>query len=147
LIDSCYTNIDQGNLIGATFIDFSKAFDLVDHKLLLTKLSIYKCNSRTQDFFKSYLDCRKQTVNIGGKSSSYEDIKIGVPQGSILGPLFFILFINDLQLGVNSSDLHMYADDSTAIATGKSLDKVEQKLNNSTQLLMSQPGVLKIECM
>ena len=82
-------HIDDGNLTCAKFIDFIKAFDLVDHKLLLKKLALYKFDESTLLWFKSYLSNRKQSAHVGGSKSKYLDIVSVVPQGSVLGPLPF----------------------------------------------------------
>ena len=90
--------IDKGNMVGTLFLDLSKAFDFVNHNLLLRKLAVYHFSQHSIDLFKSYLRNRKQLVQIDNIRSSFEVIKTGVPQGSQLGPLMFLLFINDLPL-------------------------------------------------
>ena len=82
--------INDGKIVGTVMVDFRKAFDLVDHDLLLQKLEIYKCNHKFIKLMKSYLSNRSQTVPLGGKLSENGFVTCGVPQGSILGPpLFF----------------------------------------------------------
>ena len=105
------------------FLDLKKAFDLVDHDILLKKLAIYLKNSSTIPFFKSYLHNRTQCVLLHGSYSSKESVKYGVPQGSVLGPILFSLFINDLPLQVKdiSVDCNMLADDTTLHKSGKDM--------------------------
>ena len=96
MTDLWLKDIDEGKLTGATFIDFTKAFDLVDHKLLLKKLALYKFDESTLLWFKSYLSNRKQSVHVGGSKSKQLDVVSGVPQGSVLGPLLFKLSFSGL---------------------------------------------------
>ena len=129
------------------FLDLKKAFDLVDHDILLKKLAIYLKNSSTIPFFKSYLHNRTQCVLLHGSYSSKESVKYGVPQGSVLGPILFSLFINDLPLQVKdiSVDCNMLADDTTLHKSGKdmqirsnmqdSLDQVSNWCDNNHMVI------------
>ena len=121
--------MEKGLLNGVVLLDLRKAFDLVDTDVLLHKLSLYQCDELTLKWFKSYLQGREQCVLFKGKLSETKPVTHGVPQGSILGPLLFITFINDLPLHIESP-LDMYADDSTIHATGKTVEELETKLNN-----------------
>ena len=117
-------------------IDFSKAFDMVDHDILLNKLYHYGVRGIAHKWFKSYLENRKQFVSIEGHNSSHETQQYGVPQGSILGPLLFIIYINDFPGVSKLAKFIMYADDANIIITGMSVDEVYQKLFNlSSEIL------------
>ena len=83
----------KGELTGVLMIDLCKAFDLVDHSLLLRKLKNYRCSENALTWFTSYLSERTQRIDINGQISNHLENKCGVPQGSILGPLFFIVFM------------------------------------------------------
>ena len=97
---------------GAVFIYLSKAFGSVDHDLLINKLESYGLGNTELDCFQSYLSDRKQVVSIGKETFYYCSITSGVPQGSILGPLLFVLFTNDLSKVLTQCQILMYADDT-----------------------------------
>ena len=115
-------------MTGVLFIDLSKAFDIVNHEVLLHKLFSFGVCSNTHSWFKSYLENRLQCVRWKGIQSNKKPINIGVPQGSILGPLFFILFFNDYPDCLEYAEAHMYADDTSQDVLGKSIDVIETKL-------------------
>ena len=98
LTEKMYKAINEGKYFGMTQLDLSKAFDLVNHTILLEKLKLYRCNVESMQWFTSYLESRSQKVCIHKSLSKSISIISGVPQGSILGPLFFILYINDIPL-------------------------------------------------
>ena len=111
--------MNKGELIGVLMVDLCKAFDLVDHSLLLHKLKIYRCSEEALDWFTSYLSKRTQKVDINGQISHPLENICGVPQGSVLGPLFFIVFINDMFSYPELDNLSLYADDATAHHSSK----------------------------
>ena len=121
LVDHWLAQMNENNTVGVVLLDLTKAFDLVSHKILLQKLRSYKFDNQSLAWFNSYLSDRTQQVHISGKLSTERDIKAGVPQGSVLGPLLFILFINDLPLHVDFCELDLYADDATMTASSSSL--------------------------
>ena len=121
LVDHWLAEINENNTVGVVLLDLTKAFDLVSHKILLQKLRSYKFSNQSLAWFNSYLSDRTQQVHISGKLSTERDIKAGVPQGSVLGPLLFIIFINDLPLHIDFCELDLYADDATLSASSSSL--------------------------
>ena len=117
------------------FLDFSKAFDTIDHSILLRKLYKYGIRGVANDLVKSYLKKRKQYVSFDKISSESLLINCGVPQGSILGPLFFILYVNDIYLVSNSFMPILFADDSSVFVQGKNINSMTTNLNNSLDLI------------
>eukprot|EP00732_Lithocolla_globosa_P003825 Lithocolla_globosa_v1_NODE_3229_length_1726_cov_57.410533.p3 type:complete len:169 gc:universal NODE_3229_length_1726_cov_57.410533:612-1118(+) len=104
--------LDQGMVGLGTLVDLAKAFDTVNHNILLEKLDLYGVGGKALQLIKSYLSQRSQIVIIDGIESDSMDITCGVPQGSILGPLFFIIYINDLPQALKHSSPLMFADDT-----------------------------------
>ena len=114
LFDHIKKNTSKGLFTGMVMIDLQKAFDTVDHQILCDKLAIM--GVKNVKWFQSYLTGRKQLVNMNGSESDYLDIKCGVPQGSILGPLLFLCYPNDMSISINlDCKLLLYADDSTIL--------------------------------
>ena len=108
--------MDQGLYTGAIFLDLHKAFDVVNHGLLVTKVQMHGCFSSASLWLKTYLSDRQQCVNIAGTLSDTKVLRSGVPQGSILGPTLLLLFINDLPLTWKNKN-GPFADDATFYAT------------------------------
>ena len=115
---------------GMVLVAYKKAFDMVDHCILLDKLGAYHLDQSLLDWFKSYLSDRKQYVNFKGQSSTTKVITDGVPQGSILGPLLFLVFINDLPLHINTQ-VDLFADDTTLLAATdyNDINELNEKLS------------------
>ena len=109
-------------------IDLQKAFDTIDHKILLEKMKHFNFSTHTISWFKSYLSDRTFRININEVLSDPGDLTCGVPQGSILGPLLFLLYINDMPESV-SSELFLYADDSCLVFQHKDIKVIEKQLN------------------
>ncbi|PIK39278.1 hypothetical protein BSL78_23886 [Apostichopus japonicus] len=121
--------IDKGQLTGAVLLDLRKAFDLVNHDILIKKLKLYQFSSATIEWFKSYLMNRSQYVVMKGTASSCMNISNGVPQGSILGPLLFLIYINDFSLCLTHCKADMYADDTTFHISCSNVESLQSKLN------------------
>ena len=109
--DSVIKFLDEGQYCKSIFVDLTKAFDTVDHKILLDKLDRYGIRGLTNDFFRSYLSDRQQYTVINGVNSALKNITCGVPQGSVLGPLFFAMYINDIYNAVGQNCVRLFADD------------------------------------
>ena len=122
-------NMDQGKYTCGIFIDLKKAFDTVDHNILLSKLNHYGIRGIFHDWFKSYLSNRKQTVCLDGIISEKESTSCGVPQGSVLGPLLFLIYINDIQNSSSVFSFHLFADDTSILFEHKNLQHLQNMVN------------------
>ena len=114
-------NLVEGNIGCGIFVDLHKAFDTVEHDILLSKLEHYGIRGLANEWFKSYLSNRKQHVSINGYDSYLADVKFGVPQRSVLGPLLFLVYINDLNPALKFCKVHHFADDTNLNDFSKSV--------------------------
>jgi len=134
LLDNLYTKLEEREIVAGIYLDLQKAFDTVDHYILLNKVYKYGIRGKVWDWFKSYLTNRKQFVAIGDINSVTEVLHCGVPQGSILGPLLFLIYVNDIKNCVTDGDVKLFADDTNVFVSGKSVHNV---INQSNLILSS----------
>ena len=127
LSERILNNMDKGLYSGAIVIDLKKAFDTVDHTILLDKFQAMGACPTVFDWLSSYLDNREQFVKVGKGTSTSLNIKCGVPQGSILGPLLFTIYVNDMYSSVDC-DLFLYADDSFLFSCNKEIKLLQDTL-------------------
>ena len=128
-------NIDSGLLNGVIFIDLKKAFDTIDHDILLRKLLIYGVDQSSLKWFQSYLSGRSQKCNVNGCLSSSVPVAYGVPQGSNLGPLLFLVYINDLPNCLSAASPRMFADDTNISYAANTLSELENVINSELKNL------------
>ncbi len=135
LINNVATAIDRNQIAAGVFIDLSKAFDTLDHEILFTKLQHYGIRGVALQWIKSYFCNREQFVQYNETCSTMEKLKCGVPQGSILGPLFFILYINDLPNALELSKSYLFADDTSIYYSNSDIKQLEFVLNSELRKL------------
>ena len=128
--DYILNNMDKGFATGAIFLDLKKAFDTVSHEILINKLASYGIKDNELDWFKSYLCNRSQAVHGNSFLSDFKTYNIGIPQGSILGPLLFIIFVNCLPDVVTCKTV-MYADDTSLMCKAKNVDDLKAQLESN----------------
>lgn len=129
-IEVVKAKLEKGGVVGAVFLDLSKAFDMVNHSVLLRKLSNYNLSLSALQWVESYLSDRVQCVRVKSKLSTSKANDMGVPQGSVLGPLLFTLYTNDLPSVCGEVDMQMYADDTVVYVHGSDATSVANKLTN-----------------
>ena len=126
--DYILKNIDEGNLTGAVFLDLSKAFDMIDHSLLKGKLTALGVRGGALAWFDNYLSGRTQSVSVNRTYSDTSDILLGVPQGSVLGTLLFVVFIKDLPSVAHRCKIVLYADDTALFFAGRNIQTIQSAL-------------------
>ena len=122
-------SLDNKEFVCGVFLDFQKAFDTVNHEILLAKLNHYRIRGIALDLVKSYLTNRMQLTSIEGELSTETTITYGVPEGSVLGPLLFLMYINDLNEKISHCLIHHFAGDTNIIICNKSLKKINKYIN------------------
>ena len=143
-IDKVIEAIENGEYAIGVFLDFSKAFDTVDHQILLNKPNHYGIRGCALSWFKSYLSRRLQYVTYNGSQSSQQMIKCGVPQGSILGPLLFLIYINDLRIVCKSTEPVLFADDTNLFSSGSNAISLQDGVNNDLAIIAEWLKVNKL---
>ena len=137
LLHSWQRELDSGGFVGAILIDLSKAYDCISHELLIAKLEWYGLDEISLKLILNYSSRRKQRTKVGLSFSSWFDIYIGAPQGSILGSFLFNIFINDLFLNIIKSEVCNFADDNTLYSFHKKLDTIFSNLKYDLENLLS----------
>lgn len=135
LVDTIYTHCDNRDTVIGMFFDLQKAFDTVDHSILLHKMNNCGIRGIVLKWFRNYLSNRKQFVSIGNSKSDLQNVTCGVPQGSVLGPLLFLLYINDIENCVRNATVKLFADDTNLFVHGKTLSEAFDKANDAVNLL------------
>ena len=133
-LDKCVSKIVDGGVVDAIYLDFSKAFDTVPHRRLLGKLEAYGIRGQLLEWIRGFLDGRTQEVVVNGSNSATAPVISGIPQGSVLGPVLFVIYINDLLDNISSSGL-MFADDT----------KLFRQISSREDALQLQSDIAKLE--
>ena len=120
----CRKALADGRVVGIVLMDLSKAYDCIPHDILMAKFETYGFGHHSLLLIHNYLSNRKQRVKVGSELSNWQEIKSGAPQGSVLGPLCFNIFINDLLLEAKESEICNFADDTTIYTNGNNVESV-----------------------
>ena len=128
--------LDNGEDAGAVLMDLSKALNCTKNDLLLAKLGAYRFCHEALCRTHSFLENRQQRVKVNGSFSTYKNLSLGAAQGSVLGPLFFNIYINDLLLSIQDTDIYNYADDTTIYACDKNIESVIARLENDSSTII-----------
>ena len=147
LVDQILESFEYNKYNLGVFIDLSKVFDTVDHAILLKKLELYGVTDRNHSWFKNYLSNRKQFIQINNEENTeVETCTCGVPQGSILGPLLFLLYVNDVKNASNLLDLIMFGDDTNLFLVHKYISYLFETANLNGKRQESTNGLFQINC-
>ena len=145
VLKNLFDNWNEKKYSGCIFVDFSRAFDSIDHNILAKKLEMYGLDIMPQKFMREYMSCREQTTIVNGHTSPEAQVTYGTAQGSILGPLIFILYVNDIFKTVNAENsIHMYADDTLLICKDEDIKKVNEKAKIAFRCIKSWCEVNKL---
>ena len=135
IVEKIRNNMDNKMFTCGVFVDLEKAFDTVKHSILISKLNHYGIQGKCNDWIKSYLSNRTQSVNVNGATSQAANVTCGVPQGSILGPLLFIIYINDMHQALLKCLVYHFADDTNLIFSHSDPSKITREVNNQLAVL------------
>ena len=144
LTESIRQSLDEGSFGCGIFVDLQKAFDNVDHKILIQKLEYYGIRGVCNDWFKSYLSDCKQFVSINGYNSDLMPLGCGAPQVSVLEPLLFLIYINDLHEAIQYCKVHHFADDKKLFHTSKSVKNLNWQVNRGMKHLNNSLSTNKV---
>ena len=128
IVDNIIQELEEGNMVAGIYLDLSKAFDTVDHKILKHKLEHYGIRGLPLRWIDNYLKDRKQYTQVNGVKSELKAINYGVPQGSVLGPLLFLIYVNDIDSSTNNNKLRLFADDSNVFVVDKKAESLKDKM-------------------
>jgi len=141
LINDILTALSNKQIVGGIFFDMEKAFDCVDHNILVAKMDYYGIRGTMFNLIKSYLEDRFQRVKFNNAFSTWDKINIGVPQGSVLGPLLLLVYVNDLPSAIPStvantdSSIILFADDTSLIINDPNLINFERNVNTNFRIV------------
>ena len=135
LLNNIYNATNRKEHFGAIFLDLSKAFDTVPHNVLLLKLEHYGIRGTPLKLLKSYLSNRHQFVTVSGHKSQTKEVSIGVPQGSVLGPLLFLIYINDLPQSTKNMKSILFADDTTLFTSHRDIHTLSKNMSDDLTMV------------